>query len=119
MSGMEKVAWINLLYDFYGQLLTDRQQRFIELYYAHDLSLSEIAEQFNISRQAVHDVIKRAESVLMVYEEKLGLVTKFMEQRERLSEALKLLQQEPSLVGNIKLDRVREIMAEVIEIVRK
>lgn len=119
MSGMEKVAWINLLYDFYGQLLTDKQQKFVELYYAHDLSLSEIAEQFNISRQAVHDVIKRAESVLMGYEDKLGLVSKFMEQRERLFEALKLLEQEPSLGGNMKMARVREIMAEVIEIVRK
>ncbi len=110
---MEKLAWMNLLYDFYGQLLTQRQQKFVELYYAHDLSLGEIAEQFGISRQAVHDVLKRAEHILTRYEEKLGLVAKFMEQRRRLGEALALLDENHNMNEEI-LSRVREILRAVM-----
>lgn len=114
---MEKWAWINLLYDFYGQLLTSRQQRFTELYYANDLSLGEIAEQFAISRQAVHDVLKRAEHTLGDYEAKLGLVGKFLARKERLAEAGALLaayrpgQEE-------KIARAREILKEVTDLER-
>ena len=54
---------VNLLYDFYGKLLTKRQSEFIELYYNHDLSL-ETAEQYSISRQGVYDIVKRAEKIL-------------------------------------------------------
>ncbi|MCL6635703.1 MAG: DNA-binding protein, partial [Peptococcaceae bacterium] len=57
---MEKLARINLLYDFYGQLLTDRQKSFIELYYGQDLSLGEIAREFAVTSQAVHDTLRRA-----------------------------------------------------------
>ncbi|SHJ62452.1 YlxM family DNA-binding protein [Desulfofundulus thermosubterraneus] len=110
---MEKLAWMNLLYDFYGQLLTQRQQKFVELYYAHDLSLGEIAEQFGVSRQAVHDVLKRAEHILTRYEEKLGLVAKFMEQRRRLGEALSLLDENCSM-NEETLSRVREILRAVM-----
>ncbi|WP_027718710.1 YlxM family DNA-binding protein [Desulfovirgula thermocuniculi] len=106
---MEKLAWINLLYDFYGQLLTPRQQKFVELHYAHDLSLGEIAAQFGISRQAVHDVLKRAEQVLARYEEKLGLVTRFLEQRRCLEEALHLLG-EGNAAAQPNIARVREII---------
>ncbi|OAT79519.1 YlxM family DNA-binding protein [Desulfotomaculum copahuensis] len=114
---MEKWAWINFLYDFYGQLLTPRQQKFTELYYANDLSLGEIAEQFAISRQAVHDVLKRAEHTLSGYEEKLGLAGKFLAQKERLAEAGALLAgyrpgQEEKIV------RAREILKEVTELER-
>ncbi|RKO66617.1 YlxM family DNA-binding protein [Desulfofundulus salinus] len=110
---MEKLAWMNLLYDFYGQLLTQRQQKFVELYYAHDLSLGEIAEQFGVSRQAVHDVLKRAEHILTRYEEKLGLVAKFMEQRRRLGEALALLDENSSM-NEETLSQVREILRGVM-----
>ena len=89
---MEKVVWISLLYDFYGQLLTEKQQEFIELYYGDDLSLAEIASICNVTRQAVHDTIKRAEKILNNYEEKLGLVAKLMEERNKKSEALKLIE---------------------------
>lgn len=115
---MEKLAWINLLYDFYGQLLTQRQQKFVELYYAHDLSLGEIAEQFGVSRQAVHDVLKRAENTLIGYEEKMGLLTKFMEQRRRLAEALELLDRCPFCEDETIL-QVREILRAVMDSVMK
>ncbi len=78
----EKIAEVSLLYDFYGQLLSKRQREVMELYHEENLTLSEIAEEFSISRQGVHDALKNAEKTLMGYEEKLGLVAKFEETRE-------------------------------------
>ncbi|MEW6424563.1 MAG: YlxM family DNA-binding protein [Bacillota bacterium] len=109
---MEKFAWVNLLYDFYGQLLTEHQRKFVELYYGQDLSLSEIAEHYRLSRQAIHDVLKRAESSLFKYEEKLGLVNRFLEQRKRLNQALEILGGEQ---GD-KIFRVRKIINEAMEL---
>ncbi len=65
---------MNTLFEFYATLLTDKQMNYIELYYADDYSLAEIAEQFNVSRQAVYDNIKRTEKVLESYEEKIAFV---------------------------------------------
>jgi predicted DNA-binding protein YlxM (UPF0122 family) len=79
---LEKTERINLLYDFYGTLLTDRQQQMIELYFLDDLSLSEIAEQFSISRQAVHDNLRRATQQLEEWEDKLQLL-KVHEQKQQ------------------------------------
>ncbi len=74
---MEKNIEISLLFDFYGQLLKEQQQQTVTLYYNDDLSLSEIADQLNITRQGVRDSIKRAENLLFSYEEKLGLMKRF------------------------------------------
>ncbi len=84
---MDKVLEITLLYDFYGELLTEKQRSVIELYYQDDYSLNEIGDRFGITRQAVHEMIKRTEKILMQYEEKLLLVDKFIKQRERLNSA--------------------------------
>ena len=74
---MEKLVEVGILFDFYGKLLSDRQYQAIELYYIHDLSLSEIGEELNITRQGVFDTLKRSEQKLYHYEEILGLVEKF------------------------------------------
>ena len=66
-----------MLYDFYGAALTEKQSRFFDLYYNEDLSLSEIAENENITRQGVRDAILRAENILREMEEKLGLYERF------------------------------------------
>lgn len=66
-----------MLYDFYGDLLTDRQKEFYDLYYNEDLSLSEIAENYGITRQGVRDVIVRAEAYLTEIEDKTGLIRRF------------------------------------------
>lgn len=71
-----KTNRINLLFDFYEHLLTERQQTFLKLYYQDNLSLAEIAEQFDISRQAINEHIKRAETIIEQYEEKLQLLAK-------------------------------------------
>ena len=72
-----------LYYDFYGALLTERQRRIYEEVKFGDLSLSEASEQFGISRQGVHDFIKRVEKTLEAYEEKLGLVRQFRQIKEK------------------------------------
>lgn len=79
---IDDVAKSSLLFDFYGQLLTDRQRQAMELYHEENLSLSEIAEEFSISRQGVHDALKNAEKALDQYESKLGLVAKFARSRD-------------------------------------
>lgn len=80
---------INVLLDFYGDMLTDKQRAFIEYYYNDDLSLSEIADNEGITRQGVRDAIKRAESQLYEMEARLGLAKRFTEVREGLDEILK------------------------------
>lgn len=108
---MEKLAQINLLYDFYGQLLTERQRKFIELYYCHDLSLGEISEQFGVSRQSVYDTLKRSEQVLYRYEEKLRMVDKSLAQRDWLSRAMECLNRG----GEADIGQARLILTQLIQ----
>ncbi|MEA4954590.1 MAG: sigma factor-like helix-turn-helix DNA-binding protein [Pseudoflavonifractor sp.] len=77
-----------LLYDFYGDVLTDRQKEFYDLYYNEDLSLSEIAENYGISRQGVRDVIVRAEATLTELEDKTGIIRRFHLMQDQLKEIL-------------------------------
>ncbi|MBS4750547.1 putative DNA-binding protein [Granulicatella sp. zg-ZJ] len=74
---MEKTAYMSMLYDFYGGLLTAKQKEYLELYYEQDLSLSEISEELNVSRQAVYDNIKRSEQILAHYESVLRLIEQY------------------------------------------
>jgi hypothetical protein len=74
---MEKKIKIGNLYEFYGQLLTDKQCEILDLYCIHDLSFGEIAEELGISRQGVYDTIKRAGKILDEYESKLELLKRF------------------------------------------
>ncbi|WP_077617790.1 putative DNA-binding protein [Bacillus sinesaloumensis] len=90
---LEKTTRMNYLYDFYQSLLTPKQRNYMSLYYLDDFSLGEIAEEYKISRQAVYDNIKRTETMLEEYEEKLLLFQKFQERRELITE-LKQLSQE-------------------------
>lgn len=75
-----------LLFDFYGDMLTDRQKEFYDLYYNEDLSLAEIAENYNITRQGVRDVIVRAEGILTELEDKTGIIRRFQKMQEQLNE---------------------------------
>ena len=81
---MDKITEASLLYDFYGQLLTKRKQEVMELYHEENYTLAEIADEFGISRAAVHDSLKSAEKSLQEYEQKLKLVDKFMETSEAI-----------------------------------
>ena len=81
---LEDTTRINLLYDFYGNLLTEKQRECLELYYQDDLSFGEIADMSGISRQGVHDLLKRAAKTLEKAEERLVLVQRFMAQEKEL-----------------------------------
>lgn len=84
---LEKTTRMNFLFDFYQALLTDKQRSYMELYYLDDHSLGEIAESYEVSRQAVYDNIRRTEAMLEEYEEKLQLFSKF-QQRQKVMEQL-------------------------------
>ena len=86
---LDKTTRVNLLYDFYAPLLTEKQKEYMELYYLEDYSLGEVAEVKNVSRQAVYDNIRRTENVLEAYEEKLLLYEKF-NKRKQLFDTLTL-----------------------------
>ncbi|HBD86619.1 MAG TPA: DNA-binding protein [Clostridiales bacterium] len=75
-----------MLFDFYGELLTEKQREYFDLHCNSDLSLAEIAEQTGISRQGVWDIIKRAEGTLRGIEEKTGLMRRFSERRDAILE---------------------------------
>jgi len=87
-NALEKTNRINALFDFYGPLLTDKQQTFLKCYFHDDYTLGEIAADFRISRQAVYEHLKRAEQVLEDYEAKLGLA----ERHSRLNAGIDLLE---------------------------
>ncbi len=78
---LSKVLHMAALYDFYGPLLTEKQRQCIEMHYLQDMSLSEIGVEFSISRQAVHDILRRAEQILEEYELALHFVERYWEQR--------------------------------------
>ena len=79
------VKEISLLLDFYGELLSERKQSVLALYYNEDFSLAEIADEIGISRQGARDLIKKAEEELRHFEEKLGLVERFEEAKHRIA----------------------------------
>jgi len=78
---LAKVLYVASLYDFYGPLLTEKQRQCISMHYLEDMSLTEIGAEFGISRQAVHDILRRAEQILEDYENALHLVKRHEEQR--------------------------------------
>lgn len=104
---IEKTTRINFLFDFYQSLLTDKQRSYMELYYLDDLSLGEIAEEYEISRQAVYDNIRRTEMMLEEYEAKLNLLEKF-QQRQLLIEQL-----EQDLVNQSSTDHMKRLIDEL------
>lgn len=107
MFMLEKTTRINMLYDFYHQLLTKKQMEYMELYYREDYSLAEIANHNNVSRQAVHDTIKRTEQHLEMYEKKLKLFSKFTERNKQLDSLERLLQ------DTTKLDEALRIVQQL------
>ncbi|HZK23939.1 MAG TPA: YlxM family DNA-binding protein [Oscillospiraceae bacterium] len=88
---LEDTTRVNLLYDFYGNLLTKKQRAYLELYYQDDLSLAEIADNEGISRQGVHDLVKRAVRSLENAEKRLGLLVRFTAQEKELQRLREIL----------------------------
>ncbi|MBP5751068.1 MAG: helix-turn-helix domain-containing protein [Firmicutes bacterium] len=87
-SSLDNLYEISMLMDFYGALLSQRQQDVMRLYHEENCSLQEIADELGISRQGVHEALKKAESTLQGFEDKLGLVERFRAQEQVLQKAL-------------------------------
>lgn len=104
----EKNFVFSILYDYYSELLKDNQANIIDLYYNQDYSLSEIAEEMNISRQGVHDALKRAEKSLIEYEEKIKLHYKYDRYYKSAENIIKL-------ASNITDERYREIVKKIMD----
>lgn len=104
-GGIEKLELRGMLYDFYGELLTSHQKTVYEDAIVNDLSLSEIADEQGISRQGVHDIIKRCDKALAEYEEKLHLVEKFTRIKNMIRQIDQLTDDE----------RIRQLSNEIIE----
>ena len=107
---MEKFVQRALLYDFYGELLNKRQQQVYESVVLEDYSLSEVAEELQISRQSVHDMIKRCNKTLEEYEEKLHLVEKFVNIRKHVKEIREIAKRynakEITAISNVILEEL-------------
>ena len=103
---LDELVYLSLLYDFYGELLSEHKKRIFEDYVLNDLSLSEIADELKISRQGVHDIVKRCTKELKDYEDRLSLVKKFTSIKHKLSN-LKELSMEMERTGD--LDKIHEI----------
>lgn len=99
-----------MLLDFYGQLLTERMRLILELHFAEDMSLAEIADQENISRQAVHDTIRRGLKSLEEYEAKLGLIQRFMNQKQVIEEAVKALDVNDTMRAHVMLSELMDTL---------
>ena len=85
---MEDFAKTSMLFDIYGGLLTDKKKRVMEMYHEDDMSLSEIAEELEVSRAAVHDSLRSAERLLCSYEDKLGILADYL-LKEKLADELR------------------------------
>lgn len=109
---MEKNVEISILCDLYGNLLTKKQLKFIDDYYNNDLSLSEIAENEKITRQAVRDNIKKGEKKLFEYEEKLNFMKRTLNQEKKITKVLAEL-------TKIQKDYSDKQVASVLENIKK
>ncbi len=112
---MEKIYEQTLLYDFYGELLTEHQRQIYEEAVYNDMSLGEIAQEEGISRQGVHDLIRRCDKILTEYESRLHLVERFAKAREKIREIERLTEQVPEDQGSDRLQQVRRLAEELMD----
>ena len=112
---MEKIVKQALLYDFYGELLTEHQKQVYEDVVLNDYSFTEVAEERGISRQGVHDLIKRCNKILEEYEDKLKLVEKFISTKELVEQIDTLLAEYRAGKDEKKLDEIECITEEILQ----
>ena len=110
---LKRVTELNLLLDFYNSLLTSKQRFALEMHYSEDLSLGEIAENLQVSRQAVHDLIRRGEKLLDDYEDKLGLVSKYLKQQQLIKQIKSFIDSHTDLVKYQK--HINALLNQIIE----
>lgn len=118
---MDEIFEKTLLFDFYGELLTENQKSVYELYHLDDLSLGEISERMGISRQGVYDTLKRCHHQLSFYEEKLKLVNQYLQNKSRVNEIYQIILQlknnesiEPQLLSQC-INQMETIAKSILE----
>ena len=112
---MEKFVQQTFLYDFYGELLTEHQRQVYEQVVFDDLSPSEVAQNQGISRQGVHDLIKRCNRILEDYESRLHLVEKFLRIRDSVRKIQELTDREISGPVDERMSEIRRISSDILE----
>ena len=113
---MDEAVFRTMLFDFYGELLTDKQREYFDLHYNEDLSLTEIAESEGITRQGVWDIIRRGEDTLRRYESKTGLVARFARERQLLDRLQDRLDRLTPLVSGEAADTAEEMRKDLREL---
>ena len=111
---MERIVEQGLLYDFYGEMLTEHQRKIYEDVVYNDLSLTEIAQENGISRQGVHDLVRRCNHLLQEYEDKLHLVERFMRIRSRV-EQLKQLTNDSEMNKDKLIEEIESLSSKILE----
>lgn len=114
MNKIENRIELSILYDFYGELLKENQKHIFEDYIQNDFSLSEIAVEAGISRQGVHDIIKRCSKQLIDYETKLKLVDKFNSAKEKVNDIIQISDQIKETKKIIGIDEIKELSSSIL-----
>lgn len=112
---MEKIVEQSLLFDFYGELLTSHQQSVYQDAVFNDMSLSEVADNYGISRQGVHDLLKRCDKTMEEYEDKLHLIAKFSAVRDKLKEIQEMADTMKEGCLQENKERIYHLAAEILE----
>ena len=112
---MNEILEQALLYDFYGELLTDHQKEVYEQFVLEDLSLGEIAREEGISRQGVHDLVKRCDKILAGYEEKLHLIAKFQSAKQKVAQIDALAKEFHSSHNEAIMEEIGQISNQILE----
>lgn len=114
-EAFEEIVELSLLFDFYGEMLGEHKKKIFEDYVLNDLSLAEIAEEEGISRQGVHDTVKRCTKQLKEYEAALHLVEKFQNMKNKLTKASAFLGATNQRTDASNIEEVRKLLAEMLE----
>ncbi len=112
---IENIEYQSMLFDFYGALLNDSQNEVMALYHEDNLSLSEIAEDLGMSRQAVHYTLKKAEKALAGYEDKLGLVSEYQRNQQLADKARQIIQKSDRSIDAGSRDELLAIIDQITE----
>ena len=115
VESFEEIVELSMLFDFYGEMLGEHKKKIFEDYVLNDLSLAEIAEEEGISRQGVHDIVKRCTKQLKEYENALHLVEKFQNMKEKLTKASGLLGKSDKEADASDISEARMLLAEMLE----